>query len=314
MKTFNTTQFSEKNKSRYFITRPAYLSVEINAHNLLYLILLVQQKQLPPQSLNIHTFSSQPCESIFRNARALSGVYSTIINFTVHDFLRRAQRLSLLNDIKFKHLNDGSVNNLVFPVHYKHRHDYQSLATQSQIDVDLIDVEQIITEAYDEVIDMLSGLEMLNLLNDKNILGLKPLSEYVFKQLNSNSKMYDYASQLSHMDDGEFEIDDDDEDDDDNRTTADLNSNDGFSSNDDYDDEDEQDDTINLINTTKEDFSGMKVFSTVQPHIEHSYFKATINDNIKYIHKQTACWLLTGEKSKMSTDRLLRVQQINKQS
>ncbi|CAF1972675.1 unnamed protein product, partial [Rotaria magnacalcarata] len=80
--------------------RPAYLSVELNAHKLLYLILLVQQKQLPPQSLYIHTFRSQACESIFRNMRALRGVYSTIVNFTVHDFLRRAQRLSLLNDIK----------------------------------------------------------------------------------------------------------------------------------------------------------------------------------------------------------------------
>ncbi|CAF4370405.1 unnamed protein product [Rotaria sp. Silwood2] len=318
LKTFNTTQFSEKNKSRYFITRPAYLSVEINAHNLLYLILLVQQKQLPPQSLHIHTFSSQACESIFRNTRALSGVYSTIVNFTVHDFLRRAQRLSLLNDIKFKHLNDRSVNNLVFPVHYKHRHDHQSLATQSQREVDLIDVEQIITEAYHEAIDMLSGLEILNLLNDKNVLGLKPLSEYVFKQLNSNSKMYDYSSQLSHMDDGEFEIDDDDDDDDDNdednRTAADLNINDGFSSNDDYDDEDEQDDTRNLINTTKEEFSGMKVLNTVQSHIENSYFKVKINDDTKYMHKQTACWLLTGEKSKISNDRLLRVQQTNKKN
>ncbi|CAF2033821.1 unnamed protein product [Rotaria magnacalcarata] len=297
---------------------PAYLSVELNAHNLLYLILLVQQKQLPPQSLYIHTFSSQACESIFRNTRALSGVYSTIVNFTVHDFLRRAQRLSLLNDTKCKHLNDTSVNNLVFPVHYKHRHDNQSLATQSQAEVDLIDVEQIITEAYHEAIDMLNGLEILNLLNDKNVLGLKPLSEYVFKQLNSNSKMYDYSSQLNQTDDGEFEIaaadDDDDDNDDDNGTAADLNSNDGFSSNDDYDDDDEQDNTRNLINTTKEEFSGMKVFNMVQPHIEHSYFKATINDDIKYMHNQTACWLLTGEKSKMSTDRLLRVQQINKKS
>ncbi|CAF4232785.1 unnamed protein product [Rotaria magnacalcarata] len=170
LKTFNTTQFSEKNKSRYFITRPAYLSVEINAHNLLYLILLVQQKQLPPQSLHIHTFSSQACESIFRNTRALSEVYSTIVNFTVHDFLRRAQRLSLLNDIKCKHLNDRSVNNLVFPVHYKHRHDHQSLATQSQREVDLMNVEQIITESYHEAIDMLDGLGILNLLNDKMFL------------------------------------------------------------------------------------------------------------------------------------------------
>ncbi|CAF2777511.1 unnamed protein product [Rotaria sp. Silwood2] len=114
------------------------------------------------------------------------------------------------------------------------------------------------TEAYHEAIDTLNGLEILNLLKDKNVLDLKSLSEYVFKQLNSNSKMYDYSSQLSQMDDGEFEIadddDDDDDSDDDNRTAADLNINDGFSSNDDYDDEDEQDDTRNFINTTKENF------------------------------------------------------------
>ncbi|CAF5051928.1 unnamed protein product, partial [Rotaria socialis] len=90
--------------------------------------------------------------------------------------------------------------------------------------------------------------------------------------------MYDYSSQLNQTDDGEFEIadDDDDDNDDDNGTAADLNSNDGFSSNDDYDEDAEQDNTRNLINTTKEEFSGMKVFNMVQPHIEHSYFKATI--------------------------------------
>jgi hypothetical protein len=314
-KTFNSTQPTENNKSRYFATRPAYLSVEINAHNLLYLILLVKQKQLPPHVLHIYIFNSQACESIFRNTRALSGIYSTIVNFTVHDFLRRAQKLSILNDIKHKHLHDNSTNSFVFPVHHKHRNVRQSSFTQSQKEIDEIDVEQIIIEAYHEVIDMLDGSEILNLLKDKRVLGLKLLSEYVFKQLNSNSKMYDYSSQLSNIDDGEFEIADDD-DDNDNETTDDLNidddNNDRSSSNDDYTDEDEQDDTRDLINTTKDDFVGMKVFNTVEPHIEHSYFKARINDGSKYIHKQTACWLLTGEKSKLSNDRLLRVQQTNK--
>ncbi len=123
------------------------------------------------------------------------------------------------------------------------------------------------------------------------------------------------------MDDGEFEIandDDDDDDDDDDKTTADLNmdddNSDGFPSNDDYTDEDEQDDTRNLINTTKDDFVGIKVLNTVKHHIEHSYSKVTINDNTKYIHKQTACWLLTGEKSKISNDRLLRVQETNEKN
>ena len=90
--------------------------------------------------------------------------------------------------------------------------------------------------------------------------------------------------------------------------------NDNFSSNDDYTDDDEQDDTRDSINTTKEDFSGMKIFNTLQPQTEHSYFKVAINDDIKYMHKQTACWLLTGEKNRMSNDQLLRVQQTNKKN
>ncbi|CAF2853921.1 unnamed protein product [Rotaria sp. Silwood2] len=107
--------------------------------------------------------------------------------------------------------------------------------------------------------------------------------------------MHDCSSQLSNIDDGEFEIaaaaaDDDDAD---NRTTADLNvdddNNDDFCSNDDYYDKDEQGDTRNLINTTKENFAGMKILNAVQPRMEHCYFKVTVNDDIKYLHQQTAC-------------------------
>ena len=117
-KTFNATQTIQNNKSKYFITRPAYMSVELNAHSLLFLILLVKKKkQLPPRALNIHTFNSQACELIFRNTRALSGIYSSVVNFTVHDFIQRVQKLSLLNDIKYKQSHDQSVSKLIFPVH-----------------------------------------------------------------------------------------------------------------------------------------------------------------------------------------------------
>ena len=121
--------------------------------------------------------------------------------------------------------------------------------------------------------------------------------------------MYDYSSQLIDMYDEEFEIADDDDDND--ESTADFNmdgdNNGDFSSNDDCSDEEEQDDARNLIDTRKEDFLGMKILNTVQSHIEHSYFKATINNDTKYMHKKIACWLLTGEKSKISNDRLRRV-------
>ena len=314
------TQLREKNKSKYFITRPAYLSVELNANDLLYLILLVQQKQLLPQVLHVHTFSSQACESIFRNTRALSGVYSTVVNFTVHDFLRRAQRLSLLNDIKRKQLSDQSANKLAFPVYFKHRHDLQSLVTPSQAEIDQVDPEQIIIEAYDKVVDILSGLQILNVLKDNSVLGLEALSEYVLKYLNSNSKMYDYSSQLINMNDEEFgsASDDDDDNEDNDETTTnfhiDDDNNDDLSSDNDCRDGDEEDDDRNLIDTRKEDFIGMKVHNVILSHVQHSYLKVTINDNTKYMHKQTACWLLTGEKNKSSNDRLLRVQQTNKKN
>jgi hypothetical protein len=102
------------------------------------------------------------------------------------------------------------------------------------------------------------------------------------------------------MDNEEFEIANDDDDD--------------FPSNDNCSDEDGHDDARNLIDTRKEDFAGMKVLNTVQSHKEHSYFKVTINDDTKYMHKRTVCWLLTDEKSKISNDRLLRVQQTNKKN
>ncbi|CAF1168333.1 unnamed protein product [Rotaria sp. Silwood1] len=311
-KTFNLTQTRKNNKSRYFITQAAYLSVEINAHNLLYLILLVKQKHLPPQALHIHIFNSQACESIFRNTRALSGIYSTIVNFTVHDFLRRAQRLSLLNDIKCKQLHNGSVDKLVFPIHYKHRIERQSSFTHSQREIDEIDIEQVIVDAYHQAIDMLEGLDILNLLEKNHVLELKPLSEYLFRQLNSDSQKHNYSSQICNLDDEVFESDDDNDED---ETTNDLNmseDDDDSSVNNDYIDEDEQNNPRDLINTRKKDFSGVKLVDKVQPHIEHTYFKVKLNHDTKFLHKQTACWLLIEDKSKLSNDRLLRVQQVNK--
>ncbi|CAF1555360.1 unnamed protein product [Rotaria magnacalcarata] len=222
------------------------------------------------------------------NTRALSGIYSTIVNFTVHDFLRCAQRLSLLNDIKCKQLHNGSADKIVFPSHYKHRVERQSSFTHSQLEIDEIDIEQVITDAYHHAVGMLEGLDILNLLEKKHVLELKPLNDEV------------------------FESDDDNDGDD---TTNDLSmneDNDDSSINNDYTDEDEQNNTQDLINTTKKDFSGVKVVDQVEPHIEHTYFKAKLNHDTKFLHKQTACWLLTEEKSTLSNDRLLRVQQVNK--
>ncbi|CAF4942214.1 unnamed protein product, partial [Rotaria socialis] len=107
-----TTACEQQNHiNKYFITKPAYLSVEPNAHNMLYMVLLVKQHSLPKQALiNIHLFNSQGCESLFRDARSLSGSFSTIVNFTVNNFIKRSQKLAILNQFKY----DQSEHNFLF--------------------------------------------------------------------------------------------------------------------------------------------------------------------------------------------------------
>jgi hypothetical protein len=48
----------------------------------------------------------------------------------------------------------------------------------------------------------------------------------------------------------------------------------------------------------------MKVYNKVSTKSKDSYFEVLINGKVKFIHKQTACWVLTKEENKISADRL----------
>lgn len=181
---------SKKNINSCFITRPAYLSVELNAHNLLYLILLVKQKHLPKQALiYVPLFNSQACESIFRDTRSLSGTFSRKINFIVKNFLRRSQQLSLLNELKY---NQQDID-ISFPVHHKHKSKHSSVSPYYSNDIDTLDIEQIVLDAYDQAISLVEHSKMYQRLNECNISSLSEFSEYVYDVLYRNSKMISYT-------------------------------------------------------------------------------------------------------------------------
>ncbi|CAF5110775.1 unnamed protein product, partial [Rotaria sp. Silwood1] len=65
----------------------------------------------------------------------------------------------------------------------------------------------------------------------------------------------------------------------------------------------------NILNSTKSDFNGIRIVDNINPAIRKSYFKVKINDNIKYLHKQSACWLQSSQITKLSSDCLSRVMQ-----
>lgn len=66
---------------------------------------------------------------------------------------------------------------------------------------------------------------------------------------------------------------------------------------------DDSSDDEAVLNSTKSTFDGIKICDRINPSLEHSYYK------IKYLHKQSACWLLSSNITKLSSDRLSRVVQ-----
>ena len=64
-----------------------------------------------------------------------------------------------------------------------------------------------------------------------------------------------------------------------------------------------------ILNSTKSDFNGIRIVDSINPSLRQSYFKVKINDNIKYLHKQSAYSLLSNNITKLSSDRLSRVKQ-----
>ncbi|UJR29575.1 hypothetical protein I4U23_010792 [Adineta vaga] len=172
------------------------------------------EKHLPKEALNIYLFNSQSCESMFRNARSLSGTFSTIINFTVADFLHRSQKLSILLGIKCDQLTgQNHSNSLLFPIHHKHKHDAHRVSLQKLDDIDPMDVENIISDAFEQALQLTERLGISETLKKYNLFDMNLLSKYVFRQFSTSSKMFDYSTQITHDEGNNDEFDLEDEED-----------------------------------------------------------------------------------------------------
>ena len=91
----------------------------------------------------------------------------------------------------------------------------------------------------------------------------------------------------------------------------DDNEDDGDGNEDSTDQQSHQDHQFSRI--LNENLTGMRIYTTIPKIHKHKYFKIRLNGGKKYIHKQTAVWYLTNKTRHLSSDRLLRVQEMNKQ-
>jgi hypothetical protein len=192
-KTKRTRKFSPTIQKRieqnFFITSNALISIELNAHCLIYVYLLIEQKLIPESTASsMHLFSSQPCENVFRDARALSGIYSTRINFTMKQFLQRINKLNALTELKQFESNNMK-EKINFPVHHKvkqHTVEVNSNNVEEGDDYNLENVEKIIILAYETAQEMVVSVGMNKDLVKYNLFNIEESSNMAQKLLKLN--------------------------------------------------------------------------------------------------------------------------------
>lgn len=290
--------FSWREKDNSFISRAAWLSIEINIHCLTSIIILVSQGILPSSALNVHLFSSQPCEATFRSARSLSSTFSSITNFSVFEFINKIEKISILNNFKSSEMNTATCP-IKFPIHHKNKgKETTSSGTITNLSSTTIsDIESVIMKAYHRAEKIMDVFQLLQVLKDNNISDIKTLSSFVFFQLDSKTKVdYCYFNEADLQDDAD-DID---------NSQGDIEA--------DYYDFEEENLYDNQFTTSKETFHGMRIFDKIDPSKTDNYFHIMINNEPKFLHKQTATRLLATNKNCLSSDRLSRVKQTHKQN
>lgn len=81
-----------------FVTQNCHSCIELNAHNLVLIILALGKENKPDQFLPF-LYNSQTCEEFFRQIRSFTSTYSTKANCSVKEILERISKIQLLNDI-----------------------------------------------------------------------------------------------------------------------------------------------------------------------------------------------------------------------
>ncbi|CAF4001827.1 unnamed protein product [Rotaria sp. Silwood1] len=117
--------------------------------------------------------------------------------------------------------------------------------------------------------------------------------------------MFSYSSGTVTDNNEEFELDEENDDNDAKNNEQDQLNDEVLV---DFENDDENGNE-EILNSTKSDFNGIKIVDDINSMLKQSYFKIKINEKIKYLHKQSACWLLSNKITKLSSDRLSRVMQ-----
>ena len=101
---------------RNFISLNSYICIELNAHALVILLLILRDR-VKFDCYFPWLLGSQPCERAFCAARSMSPTFSTMINFTILGLLRRLHKFQIQIDLE----STSDATGIIYPRHQLHK-------------------------------------------------------------------------------------------------------------------------------------------------------------------------------------------------
>ncbi|CAF3584689.1 unnamed protein product, partial [Rotaria socialis] len=291
----HSTVFNEPiPKRNFFIAIPTLFSLELNAHSLTYLVILYAEQKITEEALNIALFNSQMCFRTFRVARSMSGPFSSVVNFSVYEFLQGVEKLAVLQSIKWS--SESKENNIIFPKHHKQSKKTSLTRLTSTITITVTEqaLEVTVFSAYLKANQILSvcGLSILNPYD--KMISFEEVNRLAYKKLSRSKCTTSNKKHIkSNENDDENEDDDEDEDEDEDEDNEQHRSNRQRSESDIVDEHDESTsiddfDLDILLNVSRSTIRGMHIFDSIDNSQADSFFPGELNGRIKYMHKKTA--------------------------
>lgn len=256
-----------------FITQNAYTCIELNGPSLI--IVLVKCRDDGVEHLFLPPlFGSQPCESTFRQIRSMSSTYSTKVNSSLLEFIQKLKRIHTQGEI----VCSTNMKNVKFP-------RLENKLLNMLVSNDLPSNEDIIENIEKAKRNAIHDLKMFNL----------QLTEDELK-LECKLELKNIEIHFEEVDEEEIESDENIENE--------IVDNDVF--------ENEIIDLHDLsILTNVSDNIQLKSYEKENILAEDNPFTmvTSLSGKTKIVKKSSIVWLLSTSNTKMSSDRLLRVQQ-----
>jgi hypothetical protein len=188
----------------------------------------------------------------------MSGAFSSIVNFTIEQFVRRAGKLAVLTDIESKSESGQLDCPLQFPKHHKRRRKIEAsrkLSSYSSLDL-LTDenIETIISRSYRDAFNLLSKLNVNVALEKKRRTTMQEVSSFIRGLFQNKFKKVSY-------DDHEA-CSSDDEDEDGYNGNLKYNGT-GPLEPDEGDSEEEEEFTCSISANGRTQFHGMRVYDSI---------------------------------------------------